>query len=289
MDRRRRPYLICTTPRSGSTFLSEALASTGVAGRPEEYFQQLADTGLQRRPVDYLGGSSRRQELPSAFSAPDGDFRVELMFDPRRFASFGDYATWVHRHGDHQQRRVRRQDHVRLRRGPRRGAARRARRRRARDDATRCWRPRFPRLRYVRLVRAGQGEAGRVAVARDPDVAVARGRRARRGRGRGGAGLRYSFPALDRLRRGLLARGGRGGTRTSRTPASRPLTVVYEEFAGRHDQRRPGGPALPGDPVRGGVGPAQPDDAPPGRHALGGVGRALRRRGRAVTAGEAAR
>ena len=32
-------YLICTTPRSGSTFLSEALASTGVAGRPEEYFQ----------------------------------------------------------------------------------------------------------------------------------------------------------------------------------------------------------------------------------------------------------
>ena len=88
-------YLICTTPRSGSTFLSEALASTGVAGRPEEYFQQLADTGQPRRPVDYLGEEIAAADLPEAFSAPEGDFRVELMFDPRRFASFGDYATWV--------------------------------------------------------------------------------------------------------------------------------------------------------------------------------------------------
>jgi trehalose 2-sulfotransferase len=31
-------YLICTTPRSGSNFLCEVLQSTGVAGRPDEYF-----------------------------------------------------------------------------------------------------------------------------------------------------------------------------------------------------------------------------------------------------------
>ncbi len=31
-------YLICTTPRSGSTLLCEALKNTGLAGQPEEYF-----------------------------------------------------------------------------------------------------------------------------------------------------------------------------------------------------------------------------------------------------------
>jgi LPS sulfotransferase NodH len=32
-------YLICATPRSGSTLLCEALKNSGLAGRPEEYFQ----------------------------------------------------------------------------------------------------------------------------------------------------------------------------------------------------------------------------------------------------------
>src|SRR5205807_349057 len=31
--------VICTTPRSGSWFLSELLGATGLAGRPEEYFR----------------------------------------------------------------------------------------------------------------------------------------------------------------------------------------------------------------------------------------------------------
>jgi trehalose 2-sulfotransferase len=32
-------YLVCGTPRSGSSLLCEALISTGIAGKPEEYFQ----------------------------------------------------------------------------------------------------------------------------------------------------------------------------------------------------------------------------------------------------------
>src|SRR5262245_34453591 len=87
-------YLICTTPRSGSTFLSQALASTGVAGRPEEYFQQLTATSLPRRPVDYLEGLTEGP-VPTPRGAPDGDHRVDPMFDPRRFADFGDYVSWV--------------------------------------------------------------------------------------------------------------------------------------------------------------------------------------------------
>lgn len=35
-------YIICTTPRSGSTMLIDLLRQTGVAGRPEAYFRQLS-------------------------------------------------------------------------------------------------------------------------------------------------------------------------------------------------------------------------------------------------------
>jgi LPS sulfotransferase NodH len=47
-------YLICATPRSGSTLLCEALKNTGIAGRPEEYFEALIETGRPRRPKDYF-------------------------------------------------------------------------------------------------------------------------------------------------------------------------------------------------------------------------------------------
>jgi trehalose 2-sulfotransferase len=47
-------YLICATPRSGSTLLCEALINTGLAGRPQEYFEALKETGLPRRPQDYF-------------------------------------------------------------------------------------------------------------------------------------------------------------------------------------------------------------------------------------------
>src|SRR4051794_33551393 len=49
-------YLVCATPRSGSTLLCEALKSTGVAGVPEEYFEALRPTGRPRRPQEYFQG-----------------------------------------------------------------------------------------------------------------------------------------------------------------------------------------------------------------------------------------
>src|SRR5919206_408785 len=52
----RSAYLVCATPRSGSTLLCEGLKATGVAGRPEEYFEAVAATGRPRRPEDYLRG-----------------------------------------------------------------------------------------------------------------------------------------------------------------------------------------------------------------------------------------
>jgi LPS sulfotransferase NodH len=104
-------YLICATPRSGSTLLCEALKATGVAGRPEEYFEAVAATGRPPRPEDYLAGLEDDEALallgdaappaPPAYSSlagvghydehlrrvyewgttPNGVFGAKLMWD----------------------------------------------------------------------------------------------------------------------------------------------------------------------------------------------------------------
>ena len=51
-----RSYLVCATPRSGSTLVCQALKATGVAGRPEEYFEALEHSGRPRRPEEYFNG-----------------------------------------------------------------------------------------------------------------------------------------------------------------------------------------------------------------------------------------
>jgi LPS sulfotransferase NodH len=52
----RSSYLVCATPRSGTTLLCESLERTGVAGRPREYFEALKETGVPRRPREYFWG-----------------------------------------------------------------------------------------------------------------------------------------------------------------------------------------------------------------------------------------
>ena len=56
-------YLICATPRSGSTLLCEALIETGVAGVPEEYFEALRHSGRPRSPQEYFIGAQDRTIL----------------------------------------------------------------------------------------------------------------------------------------------------------------------------------------------------------------------------------
>jgi LPS sulfotransferase NodH len=51
-----RSYLVCATPRSGSTLVCHALEETGVAGHPEEYFEALRHSGRPRRPEEYFLG-----------------------------------------------------------------------------------------------------------------------------------------------------------------------------------------------------------------------------------------
>ena len=47
-------YLVCATPRSGSTLLCQLLEQTGVAGHPDEYFEALRHSGVPRRPHEYF-------------------------------------------------------------------------------------------------------------------------------------------------------------------------------------------------------------------------------------------
>jgi LPS sulfotransferase NodH len=49
-------YLVCATPRSGSTLLCEMLRATGLAGNPLEHFEVLRHSGLPRQPREYFGG-----------------------------------------------------------------------------------------------------------------------------------------------------------------------------------------------------------------------------------------
>jgi len=49
-----RAYLVCATPRSGSTLLCEMLRDTGRAGRPLEHFEILRHSGLPRQPREYF-------------------------------------------------------------------------------------------------------------------------------------------------------------------------------------------------------------------------------------------
>jgi LPS sulfotransferase NodH len=70
-------YLICTTPRSGSNFLCEVLQTTGVAGRPDEYFWHppLWEEGWSTTDV-----AAYLRRVLRAGTSPDGIFGVKLMW-----------------------------------------------------------------------------------------------------------------------------------------------------------------------------------------------------------------
>jgi len=82
-------YLICATPRSGSTLLCDALEGTGIAGRPEEHFEVLLETGQPRQPRDYF----QRSNDPEVWA---------LLDDPEFRDILGEYGG---RYSEHPARR----------------------------------------------------------------------------------------------------------------------------------------------------------------------------------------
>jgi LPS sulfotransferase NodH len=105
-------YLVCATPRSGSTLLCEALGATGVAGNPLEFFEAVPETGVPRRPLDYLHGLDDPGALALVGTAPAhepppysdlrgiGDYEEHLA-NVRRAGTtpngvFGAKIMWTH-------------------------------------------------------------------------------------------------------------------------------------------------------------------------------------------------
>jgi LPS sulfotransferase NodH len=63
-------YLVCATPRSGSTLVCETLRATGTAGNPLEHFEVLRHSGQPRQPGEHFEGVQDPGVL-NLLSAPD--------------------------------------------------------------------------------------------------------------------------------------------------------------------------------------------------------------------------
>jgi LPS sulfotransferase NodH len=106
-------YLVCATPRSGSTLLCKALEATGVAGHPEEFFEAKRETGLPARGSDYLWdapgvdlqellGDDPQPPAPAYSSLRDVDdyrahLRRTLEWGTTENGVFGAKIMWGHR------------------------------------------------------------------------------------------------------------------------------------------------------------------------------------------------
>jgi trehalose 2-sulfotransferase len=113
LPRPKRSYLVCATPRSGSTLLCKALAETGLAGHPEEFFEAKRETGCPARGSDYLWdapgvdlqellGDDPQPPAPPYSSLQDVDdyrehLRRTLEWGTTENGVFGAKLMWGHR------------------------------------------------------------------------------------------------------------------------------------------------------------------------------------------------
>jgi LPS sulfotransferase NodH len=91
-------YLICATPRSGSTLLCRALDRTGIAGHPEEYFEALRKSGRPRRPYEYFDPQRHANivERLAFREMPDRAAEPSPLWNPD---TYDRYLEWALREG----------------------------------------------------------------------------------------------------------------------------------------------------------------------------------------------
>jgi trehalose 2-sulfotransferase len=222
-------YFICTTPRSGSTLLCELLEGTGVAGRPDEYFQQLRTTGMPMTARDYLDGVAA--DLLPDLDGRELPLEQHSLYDPRRFTTFAGYVAWAKHRATTDNGVLGMKIMWPYMAGLVDGlsvAVPGAERSSPHDVLSHA----FPRLRYVWLRRM---DKVRQAVSLWRAIQTWHWREdAARGNGAAGAKapavpLRYSFEAIDHLRRRLIA-SDRAWEIYFETSKADPLTLTYEDF-----------------------------------------------------------
>jgi LPS sulfotransferase NodH len=222
-----RSYLVCATPRSGSTLLCHLLDQTGVAGHPEEYFEALRHSGRPRRPEEYFDATRHAniierlayREMPSEDGAaatphplwrpetydrylawaleegttPNGVFGAKLMW-----GYLGDFASLL--------RGIPGNDGLTI---P--------------ELLSRS----FPDLRYVQITR---GDKVRQAVSLWKAVQTQAWRRDADQQARASAQLEYSFRAINYLVRLLTAHDAAWDAYFLGL-GQEPLKVTYEQLA----------------------------------------------------------
>jgi len=233
-------YLICATPRSGSTLLSQALRDTGIAGCPEEHFEVLLETGRPRQPRDYF----QRSNDPEVWA---------LLDDPEFRDVLGEYGGRYAEHPARQDPSWRPPDfkgllEEALRKGTTangvlgtkimwayfRDFVRLARRTPGLEGIRPCEVPAavLPNLR--RLIWIRRDDTTRQAVSlwkafqtqqwrQDSDEEV------------GGQGLRFSFAAVDHLKLRIDEHNAAWQAYFERCGIE-PLKVVYEEFVENYQE-----------------------------------------------------
>ena len=87
-------YLVCATPRSGSTLLCHALDQTAVAGHPAEYFEALSRSGLPRRPHEYFDPDRHANivERLAFREMPDEEAQPNPLWHPE---TYDQYLAWA--------------------------------------------------------------------------------------------------------------------------------------------------------------------------------------------------
>jgi LPS sulfotransferase NodH len=225
-----RAYIVCSTQRSGSTLLCELLESTGVAGRPKEFFEAVAATGVPPHPGDYLAGLPRtgagiRDDLTPSEAPPYSDLREMDSYRDHLARTFADGTTpngvfatkLMFRQLIEVEKLARTLDEYRELDGAELLDA-------MLGQPLYVWHRRDDKVRQaISLWRALQTRAWRAerAAAGEP---VERAQRARPGAG----DLRYSFDGIDHLVYALSA-DDRGWERFFRSHDIQPLLVSYED------------------------------------------------------------
>ncbi len=89
-----RSYLVCATPRSGSTLLCDLLDQTGVAGHPEEYFEALLHSGLPRQPHEYFD-PDRHSNIVERLAFREMPDRAPTPSELWRPETYDRYLAWA--------------------------------------------------------------------------------------------------------------------------------------------------------------------------------------------------
>jgi LPS sulfotransferase NodH len=101
LDRPRIAYVVCATQRSGSTLLCKTLGSTGIAGRPEEFFEARHHSRLPRAPREYFETAPDVAERGGLAAGYSGEAARDLQpwSDLRRVSDYRAHLAAALSHG----------------------------------------------------------------------------------------------------------------------------------------------------------------------------------------------